>query len=334
MTKFSLFVATIVLLFPCAFAIAEPSQIATTHSTVETVPYDTVNIPNDEDINNTSPLTDIDPMTDDESLIINDHLKAVPKTDHDENAEYHYTIDVTYPQIMGDSLSQEAQQFNQVITSMVNDQVNQFKNIVKLDAVHMNTLPEELRNNTFKIDYDIDVIKPDTQLSVVSVRLSIEGMQAGRAHPFHAHQVLNFDLTHGKALVLNDLFKKNAAYLQAIAKYSNNKLNQTLNDKWLIADGTKADLKNYKNWNLEADSILITFDEYQVAPYVDGPQEVEIPLAELKKWFAADAPVMAEFKSPSLSHMPKELAKTKNKPVEKVADAKKSNKKIAPKTIG
>jgi hypothetical protein len=327
MKKLSVLAAVSLLLIQSAFA--EPSQITTTNAIAETVPVEAVNIADGEEINNTSPVTDMDPLTDNESVIINDHLKAVPKTDHDEEtAEYHYTIDVTYPQIAGDSLSPEAQQFNQIISNMINEQVNQFKNSVKLDVVHMNTLPEEIRKNTFKVDYDIDVIKPDAQFSIISVRLSIEGMQAGRAHPFHAHQVLNFDLTHGKILALNDLFKKNVPYLKTLAKYSNNKLNQTLEDKWLIADGTKAELNNYKNWNLQADSILITFDEYQVAPYLYGPQEVEIPLTELKQLIATNAPVMAEFKTPVLHQSTKELAKIKNKN-EKIAAAKAATKKTA-----
>jgi hypothetical protein len=327
MKKISLFAVTSLLLATVAFA--EPSE-TTTNSTNNIV--EAVDVTDFDNIN-TSPVTEIDSTTENESVLIDNHLKAVPKTDHDENAEYRYTIDVTYPQIAGDNLSEAAQQFNQTMTKMVDEEINKFKNNVKLDAAHMNTLPEEVRKNYFKIDYDIDVIKPDAQVSIISVRLSTEGMQAGRAHPFHAHQVLNFDLTHGKILALNDLFKKNSKYLAAIAKFSNTKLNESLQDKWLIADGTKPKPNNYKNWNLQNDSLLITFDEYQVAPYVDGPQEVEIPLAELSKMLALDAPVMAEFKQPTAINSPKSIAKTKE--VKKVADAQQQpSKKSVVKKLG
>jgi hypothetical protein len=333
MKKISILAAITLLLTHTTFA--APNEMTATNPenmVAETAPVDAINLPDVEDVD-TSPVTDIDPITENESLAIDNHLKAVPKTDHDENSELHYTIDVTYPQIAGDNLSPAAQQFNQTISNMINEQVNQFKNSVKLDAVHMNTLPEEVRKNSFKIDYDIDVIKPDAQLSLVSVRLTIEGMQAGRPHPFHAHQVLNFDLTHGKEVALNDLFKKKSNYLSVIAKYSNQKLNQTLEDKWLIADGTKADAKNYKNWNLQGDSLLITFDEYQVAPYVAGPQEVEIPLTELTKILAINAPVMAQYKQPAPDNKEKALAN--NKGTEKIAAAKTATKKApTSKTLG
>src|SRR6185437_16317022 len=168
MKKFSILTATISLLLIHG-AFADPTQMpadavqATAtqhqHTVVTSHPVDAVNVADDGDGNSTSPLMDPDLTTEDESVIINDHLKAVPRMDHDEDAEYHYTMDMTYPQITGDNISQEAEQFNQIISKMVKEQVDQFKNSVKLDAVHMNTLPAELRKNTFKIDYDIDVIK-------------------------------------------------------------------------------------------------------------------------------------------------------------------------------
>ncbi|MBV8801955.1 MAG: DUF3298 domain-containing protein [Gammaproteobacteria bacterium] len=325
MKKLIIFVATTFLSVNYTFAGPVQTPINLPNATVQSEPVDAVNIPDTEDAD-TNPVTNMDSFSDDESIFINTQLKAVPKTDHDENDELHYTIDATYPQIVGESLTPKELTFNKTVSNMVNKEINQFKNSVKMDAVHMNTLPEELRQNNFKLDYDIDVIKLDATTSILSVRLSMEGMQAGRAHPFHSHQVLNFDLSHGKELALKDLFKKNVNYLAAIAKYSNNKLNETLKDKWLIADGTKPNLENYKNWNIEADSLLITFDEYQVAPYVDGPQEVEIPLAELTKLIAADAPVMAEFKNLAKLPAAEELAvKDVNK---KIALNKPMSKKV------
>jgi hypothetical protein len=83
-------------------------------------------------------------------------------------------------------------------------------------------------------------------------------------------------------LTLNDLFKPKTKYLAVIANVAKQKLNEQLADKWMIAEGTQPLAKNFKNWNLENDGILITFDEYQVAPYANGAQEVEIPYADLK----------------------------------------------------
>lgn len=231
----------------------------------------------------------------DEAVSLNNNEKVVPKKLHEEDPVYRYTIDAIYPQISGKNLSKSAEEFNQRIFTMVNNNLQSFKNSVKRDFQHMQTLPESVQHNQFKLDYDIDVINP---LSLVSVRLSIESMQAGRAHPYNQHQVLNFDLLNNKELALSDLFKPNANFLQAIANYSNTKLQDSVNekDKWMIAEGTKPLLKNYKNWNIEADAILITFDEYQVAPHMYGPQEVEVPFSELKTMLSKQAEVIASSK--------------------------------------
>lgn len=234
----------------------------------------------------------------DEAIFVSKTEKVVPKKVHEEDPVYRYTIDATYPQISGKNLSKSAEEFNQRVYNMVSENLQNFKNSVKRDYQHMQTLPESVQNNNLKLDYDIDVINP---LSLVSVRLSIESMQAGRAHPYHQHQVFNFDLVNNKELALSDLFKPNSNFLQAIANYSNGKLQATVNekDKWMLEEGTKPTMKNYKNWNIEADAILITFDEYQVAPHMYGPQEVEVPFEELKNLLSKQAEVIASSKENS-----------------------------------
>lgn len=232
-----------------------------------------------------------------EAVYISKSQKVIPERKHEKNQELHYSIEITYPQIEGKSISKAEKEFNQRILNIINEETKQFKNSVKLDIPHMKTLSEEARNNTLTIDYDLDVIH---QLSLVSVRISIEGMQAGRAHPYHSHRVLNFDLAHNKEIALSDLFKPKTDYLRAIAEYSANKLHETVHekDKWMIKNGAQAHAKNYKNWNIEKESILITFDEYQVAPYVYGPQEVEIPYSELQHLLSPQGEMISSIKEP------------------------------------
>jgi hypothetical protein len=80
------------------------------------------------------------------------------------------------------------------------------------------------------------------------------------------------------------------------ATFSHKKLSDTLQDKWMISEGTKPEANNFRNWNLEEDGILITFEEYQVAPYVYGAQEVEIPYSVLKSYLSANAPIGTDVK--------------------------------------
>jgi hypothetical protein len=230
-----------------------------------------------------------------EAVYLNSASKVVPKNKHEKDRSLYYSVDATYPQIAGKSMSDADSAFNKRINDIVVEEMQQFKNSVKLDMPHMKSLPKEVRNNTFKIDYDIDVIH---ELSLVSVRFTIQGMQAGRAHPFRSHRVVNFDLAHNKELALSDLFKSDTKYLDALAKYSRSKLEKTVNikDKWMIDEGAKAIAKNYKNWNIEKGAILITFDEYQVAPYYYGPQEIEIPYSDLQHMLSPQAKIISSIK--------------------------------------
>lgn len=216
-----------------------------------------------------------------EAIFIADDLKVIPNKDKEENLEQSFTIDAAYPQIEGTNLSFQAQQFNKLMSEMAAQEIQQFKKYVAADKVHMQTLPPEMRKNSLHMDYDIDVVKPG-KTTLVSVRLKIEGMQAGRAHPYHTYHVLNMDVTTGKVLELKDIFKPGAKFLNVIASDAKKKLTEKLTDKWMIDEGTKPVAKNFKNWNLENDGLLITFEEYQVAPYVYGAQEIQIPYADLK----------------------------------------------------
>lgn len=237
--------------------------------------------------------------SDEFNIEISPTMQIVSNTKHDEDTTLGCTIESKFPQIQGTSLSLGAKEFNTLVEKTVNEEINQFKKSVALDAPHMKTLPENIRQNTLKVDYDVDIIQPKTG-PIISVRLTFEGMQAGRAHPYHNNRVVNFDLQTGKVITLNELFKKNSNFLKLLAAYTSKALNQKLKqDNWMVQQGTKANVSNFKNWNLQSDSLLITFDEYQVAPYVYGSQEVEVPYSELKKVLSSESPIVDCVKNPT-----------------------------------
>ena len=49
----------------------------------------------------------------------------------------------------------------------------------------------------------------------------------------------------------------------------------------MIDEGAKAVPENYRNWLVKPEGLEITFDPYQVGPYVAGPQYVTIPYKAL-----------------------------------------------------
>ena len=104
----------------------------------------------------------------------------------------------------------------------------------------------------------------------------------GAAHPGLNSLTLNYDLGQGKELELTDLFLPNVTYLEAISKYCIAELSKQPFFDSSSSNGAQPTPENYRNWNITPDGLVITFDEYQVAPYAAGPQQVVVPYSELQ----------------------------------------------------
>lgn len=88
----------------------------------------------------------------------------------------------------------------------------------------------------------------------------------GAAHPGSYSITLNYDLGQGRELALADLFLPNSNHLETIANYCKAQLSKELFFEGPFVDGANPTLENYRDWNITADGLLITFGEYQVAP--------------------------------------------------------------------
>jgi hypothetical protein len=106
----------------------------------------------------------------------------------------------------------------------------------------------------------------------------------GGAHPGLVHAVLNYDLTANRPLALADLFRPGVDALQTVAGYCINDLRQRQDLLFpdYATNGAAPRPENYRLWSLTPLGLLITFDEYQVAPYAAGPQTVLIPYQALE----------------------------------------------------
>ncbi len=118
------------------------------------------------------------------------------------------------------------------------------------------------------------------QGNLLSLRVWVEFYTKGAAHPGRFARTFTFDLQARKMLALEDLFLPGAGYLPALAAFCQAEILARSPAFW--PDGASADPANYRNWNLTENGLLITFDEYQVAPYAAGPQEVMVPFKALE----------------------------------------------------
>jgi len=112
-------------------------------------------------------------------------------------------------------------------------------------------------------------------LDVLSV-LFINFFYLGGAHPGSYYWSTNFDFTTGQELALSDLFAPGSAYLERISENCIQQLVEKLEFE-IWEEGAAPSEENYQDWALTSQGLLIILDEYQVAPYAAGPQQVIVP---------------------------------------------------------
>ncbi|HEY0404895.1 MAG TPA: RsiV family protein [Pyrinomonadaceae bacterium] len=215
-------------------------------------------------------------------------FKFVKRLLSERNRRLSYTINASYPQIIG-ATDAKAVAFNQAVRETMTREVNGFKKELQPPDPSM---PAEIRMNTFDASYAIEYSGPD----VISVSFGLSAYNAGAAHPSHYSMTLNYDLNAGRALALSDLFNPRSGYMQAISAYAVKALKKELgpdSDSEWIATGAAPSSENYKSWNISRRGLIVTFDPYQVASYADGEHIVVIPYAALRNVIRQDGPLSA-----------------------------------------
>lgn len=170
-----------------------------------------------------------------------------------------YDISINYPQFSGNDFSV----LNLMLKNIANKYLQDFKKYKPLKG----------EDNYLEAGYKIEFANDN----LVAVSFSDESFTGG-AHPNHSTQTLNFDLKNKKKILLTDIFNPNTKYLQKLSQVSKEELGENLQ----FEDGIKPVIKNFSNFLLTKKGLLIYFNEYQVAPYVSGMQEIIISFDELK----------------------------------------------------
>ena len=129
-----------------------------------------------------------------------------------------------------------------------------------------------------------DSYTPYAGLHTISYEFGVYEDTLG-AHPNTNYHTFTFNTQTGKSLELSDLFVSGSSYLNTLSTLSRTSLAKQLGsdgDSSMISDGTKPSLENFQNFVIDGNDFVIIFPQYQVAAYAFGPQEVRIPLTELK----------------------------------------------------
>jgi len=209
-------------------------------------------------------------------------LVSVPLIETDPGSQYPpYTITAQTPQLNG-SDDPRVLAFNQRLGELITGEVDVWRKSFQ-------QLPVTPLSNGSSLNVSYTLASQIGELW--SFKFDFSFYSDGAAHPGLNSITLNYDLGQGRELALGDLFLPDSAYLEAVAQYCIAELYRQPYSDMFIGDGAEPTLQNYRNWNITADGLLITFDEYQVAPYAAGPQAVLIPYGELREFIDPQGPL-------------------------------------------
>lgn len=183
-----------------------------------------------------------------------------------------YTLETNSPVLEG-SDDPRVVEFNRQAAFIVQELVDEFK-------AGFEYLPAEQLSAGSFFQVTFTQLAPPGDL--LSLQFGVDAYADGAAHPYHLTRTLNFDLERGEVLLLADLFLPEADYLTVMADFCKAELaTREIGFELGFASGADPLPENYRNWNLTYEGLLVTFDEYQVAPYAAGMQQVLIPYQDL-----------------------------------------------------
>lgn len=215
------------------------------------------------------------------------------KTEHlkgEEKARY-FSYEISYPQFFGHT--SDVTSLNEAILRKAQKQLIEFKAKIepadRLEALSYKIkMPLNLKSNFILIRFEV----PYYNQHIVSVRFETNSYYFGSAHPNSNFLVLNYDLNQKKELQMRDIFNSQVNYIEFLSKSSVGLLIDKMKkqhisveeDDYLaqqIKEGTLPNEENFQFWNFSSKGLLVSFPPYQVAAYVYGPQEIEIPYTKL-----------------------------------------------------
>jgi hypothetical protein len=165
-----------------------------------------------------------------------------------------YTVEVRYPQL---GLPSDAK-----IKEVVDREVSDFRNLIR------DFPPPTIGPYSMEGRFDSIFISSE----VVSLRLVFSSYTGG-AHGNSVILGLNFDRASTRQLTLSDALTMIDMSIDQVSAEAMAQLEAKLGTS-MFPDGASPDPENYRTFVISRDRVTFVFQEYQVAPYASGPQEV------------------------------------------------------------
>lgn len=208
-----------------------------------------------------------------QAMLINEKTKSDKKIEIVDkvikSTEKVLEIDVEIPQINGLNDKTKEKEFNDLIVKWTEDWIKDIKQITK-----ENFYPGLSTAFPYQAVAKYKVGRNDERV----LSLYIDYYQfTGGAHGITTRKAYSLDIDSGKILSIKDLFKTDYKYDEAINSEIRKQI-ETDKDKYFSGKEGFNGISENQNYYLVDDSIVIYFQQYEIAPYAAGIVEFNIPV--------------------------------------------------------
>jgi hypothetical protein len=119
---------------------------------------------------------------------------------------------------------------------------------------------------------------------------------SGGAHPNNGRTAWNVELTTGRLLRLDDILARDSGWQDAVTRLVRASLKKQFEerpgfDESLEPAGLRKLVVESHRWIFGKDNVTLTFNPYEVGPYVSGPYDVELSYAGLAPYIRKGGPL-------------------------------------------
>ena len=193
------------------------------------------------------------------------------------------TVNIEYPAIPGET--EDIVDANTFLKSEWDARITSFEKDAEDSLAANIQLPEDVKSTA----QGAPVIEEQNG-RYIALFMSAEWYLRGAAHPMHTISTYVYDYDKKTFADVGSFFLPESNYLDVLSTLSKEDLVRQANEgdvgyeynKEFVDEGTKPTKENFSHVLPLKDGLVIYFEEYQVAPYAAGPQEVVIPYSKLK----------------------------------------------------
>ncbi|MGV3518533.1 DUF3298 domain-containing protein [Luteitalea sp.] len=149
---------------------------------------------------------------------------------------------------------------------------------------------DEPPQHDFSATYEVLLLSPHA----VSLRYSVREYHTGATHSLYYVRTVTAQRDPLIVLTLDTLFRPDVDFAERISALATAQLLGQGLDEEMVREGAGPDASNFQTFNVTKEGLLLTFSEYQVASFADGPQYATIPWRSLRDCVNRDCRVFED----------------------------------------